>query len=69
LKAPKYREVTQRFPLELPKRAIAALTVHQARQPNERRAVGGAWHNNNLVFCHENGDPCASDQLNWRFPR
>jgi integrase len=55
--------------LELPKRAIAALTVHQARQANERWAAGGAWHDNDLVFCHENGDPYTSDQLNWRFSK
>jgi integrase len=24
---------------------------------------------NNLVFCHENGDPYTSDQLNWRFSK
>jgi len=52
---------------ELPKRAIAALTVHRARQANERRAAGEAWHDNDLVFRHENGDPYTSDQLNWRF--
>jgi integrase len=55
--------------LELPKRAIAALTVHKARQANERQAGGGAWHDNDLVFCHENGDPYTSDQLNWRFSK
>jgi integrase len=55
--------------LELPKRAIAALTVHQARQAKERRAAGDAWHDNDLVFCHENGDPYTSDQLNWRFSK
>jgi integrase len=55
--------------LELPKRAIAALTVHKARQANERRAAGEARHDNNLVFCHENGDPYTADQLNWRFSR
>jgi integrase len=55
--------------LELPKRAIAALTVHKARQANERRTAGGAWHDNDLVFCHENGDPYTSDQLNWRFSK
>ena len=53
--------------LELPKRAVATLTTHKARQPNERRAVGEAWYDNNLVFCHENGDPYSADQLNWRF--
>ena len=55
--------------LELPKRAIAALTAHKARQAQERRAAGEAWHDNNLVFCHENGAPYTSDQLNWRFSK
>ena len=55
--------------LELPKRAIAALTAHKQRQTKERRAVGDAWHDNNLVFCHENGAPYTSDQLNWRFSK
>jgi hypothetical protein len=31
--------------------------------------AGGAWHDNDLVFCHENGDPYTSDQLNWRFSK
>ena len=53
--------------LELPNRAIAALTVHKQQQHNERRAVGEAWHDHNLVFCRENGAPYTSDQLNWRF--
>jgi integrase len=55
--------------LKLPKRAIAALTVHKARQDKERRAAGDAWHDNDLVFCHENGDLYTSDQLNWRFSK
>lgn len=55
--------------LELPKRAIAALTTHKARQAKERRAAGEAWHDNNLVFCHENGTMYTSDQLNWRFSK
>jgi integrase len=55
--------------LELPKRAVIALTAHQPRQAQERRAAGEAWHDNNLVFCHENGAPYTSDQLNWRFSK
>jgi integrase len=55
--------------LELPKRAIAALTIHQARQAKEREQADAAWHDNNLVFCHENGDPYTSDALNWRFSK
>jgi integrase len=55
--------------LELPKRAIMALTSHKQRQARERRSAGDAWHDNDLVFCHENGDPYTSDQLNWRFSK
>jgi hypothetical protein len=32
----------------------------------ERRAVGDAWYDNDIVFRHENGTPHTSDQLNWR---
>jgi integrase len=55
--------------LELPKRAIAALTVHQKLQARERETAGAAWHGNNLVFCHENGTGYTADGLNWRFSR
>jgi integrase len=55
--------------LILPKRAIAALKAHRARQDQERKEAGEAWHNNNLVFCHENGEPYTSDALNWRFSK
>ncbi|WP_300614406.1 tyrosine-type recombinase/integrase [Trebonia sp.] len=55
--------------LTLPKRAIVALKAHKARQDHERLRAGEAWHDNNLVFCHENGTPYTSDQLNWRFSK
>ena len=55
--------------LILPKRAITALKAHKARQDRERREAGEAWHDNNLVFCHENGDAYTSDALNWRFSK
>jgi integrase len=53
--------------LILPKRAIAALKAHKERQDRERHNAGEAWHANNLVFSHENGDAYTSDALNWRF--
>jgi integrase len=43
--------------------------MYEARRANERRVAGDAWHDNNLVFCHENGDAYTSDQLNWRFSK
>lgn len=49
--------------------AVTALTAHKARQAKERQAAGHAWHDNDLVFCHENGAPYSSDQLNWRFSK
>ncbi|HEY6786994.1 MAG TPA: site-specific integrase, partial [Trebonia sp.] len=55
--------------LELPNRAIKALNAHKHRQAKEQEAAGAAWHDNNLVFCHENGDPYTSSALNWRFSR
>jgi cytochrome c5 len=54
--------------LELPKRAFVALTAHKARQAKERRAAGEAWHDNNFVFCHENGvvlGPVTADQSDF----
>jgi integrase len=53
--------------LILPKRAVVALKAHKARQGHERQNAGEAWHDNDLVSCHENGDPYTSDSLNWRF--
>jgi integrase len=56
--------------LELPNRAIKALQAHNnQRQARERHQAGAAWHDNDLVFCHENGAPYTSSALNWRFSR
>jgi integrase len=55
--------------LVLPKRAIKALRAHRRRQDAERVAAGAAWHDGNLVFCHEDGRQYSSDSLNWRFSR
>jgi integrase len=55
--------------LIMPKRAIVALKAHKTRQARERHEAGEAWHANNLVFCHANGDAYTSDALNWRFSR
>jgi len=55
--------------LVLPRRAIAALTAHRRRQAAERLAAGAAWHDNNLVFCHEDGRMYSSKALNWRFSK
>ena len=53
--------------LVLPKRAISALTTHKQLQDREREAAGRSWHENNLVFCHEDGSMYSADALNWRF--
>jgi len=55
--------------LVLPKRAVDALTKHRKRQAKERLAAGAAWHDTNLVFCHEDGRPYTKDALNWRFSK
>ena len=53
--------------LVLPKRAVDALKTHKKRQAAERLAAGEGWHDNNLVFCHEDGRRYTRDALNWRF--
>jgi hypothetical protein len=35
----------------------------------ERLAAGAAWHDNNLVFCHEDGRMYSKDALHWRFSK
>ena len=55
--------------LVLPRRAIDALQAHRKRQDAERLAAGEAWHDTNLVFCHEDGRQYSSDALNWRFSK
>ena len=46
---------------------MTALVAHRKRQAAERLAAGSAWHNDNLVFCHEDGHMYSKDELNWRF--
>jgi len=48
---------------------VIALDAHRERQARERCEAAAAWQEHNLVFCHENGAPYASDQLNWRFSK
>jgi integrase len=55
--------------LVLPRRAVDALKKHRKRQAAERLAAGTAWHDTNLVFCHEDGRPYTKDALNWRFSK
>jgi integrase len=55
--------------LVLPKRAITALKAHGKIQDREREAAGDAWHDTNLVFCHEDGTMFTSDALNYRFSK
>jgi integrase len=55
--------------LQLPQRAVSALSAHRRRQAIERLAAGFAWHDHGLVFCHEDGTPYDRDALNWRFSK
>jgi integrase len=55
--------------LTLPKRALAALKAHKRRQAAERGAADEAYHDNDLMFCHEDGTMYTRDALNWRFSK
>jgi hypothetical protein len=46
---------------------LTALVARRRLQAAERLVAGAAWHDNNLVFCHEDGRMYSSDALNWRF--
>ena len=48
---------------------MTAQVAHRRRQAAERLAAGAAWHDNNLIFCHEDGRMYTSDALNWRFSK
>lgn len=54
-------------------RAVSAFIVSLQEttkgQAQERLATGEAWHDNNLVFCREEGSMYTSDALNWRFSK
>ena len=39
------------------------------REAAERLAACAAWHDNNLVFCEEDGRIYSSKALNWRFSK
>ena len=41
----------------------------QGKRQAANAEAGEAWHDNNLVFCHENGALYTSDALNWRFSK
>jgi integrase len=43
--------------LKLPKKAVEALREHRKRQAAERLRAGEMWHDQDLVFCHEDGTP------------
>ena len=46
-----------------------ALRARKRRQAAEREAAGEAYHDSNLVFCHEDGTMYTRDALNWRFSK
>ena len=55
--------------LILPRRAVEALWQHRKRQAAERLTAGAACHDNNLVFCYEDGRMYSRWALNWRFSK
>lgn len=53
--------------LRMPRTAVDALRAHQERQDAERDYAGPLWHEEKLVFCHEDGRMYNRDALKWRF--
>lgn len=53
--------------LAIPKLVSEPLRAWQEAQQAEREAAGPAWHDNDLVFCYEDGRPYDSDGLAWYY--
>ncbi|MDL4813049.1 site-specific integrase [Actinomadura opuntiae] len=49
--------------------AIAALAAHKARQASERLAMGQAWRENDLLFCHRDGSALDANQVRSEFQK
>ena len=48
---------------------MEALKAHKKRQAAERLAAGEAWHDNDLVFCHPDGQPYHPERASREFDR
>ena len=55
--------------LPLPPVLIDELRKHRTEQMEERLAAGPDWHDYNLVFCTQSGQPIASRNLTTAFTR
>ncbi|TYK50750.1 site-specific integrase [Actinomadura decatromicini] len=53
--------------LELPTPAVEALRTHHTRQAAQRLRAGGAWQDNNLVFCSPIGTPLDAANVRRAF--
>src|SRR5262249_51203682 len=55
--------------LALPQRGVAALRDHRHQQDQIRRAAGGRWHDNGLVFASLVGSPSDASHIRRSFRR
>jgi integrase len=55
--------------IRLSQRAIAALRAHHDRQAFDRRAAGGEWQDQDLVFCDATGGPLDPSYQTATFKR
>jgi integrase len=73
LRADRHRGETKtkksRRGMNIAKIAVVALTSHKAWQAGERLAMGEAWQDNDLVFCHRDGSPFDVYQARREFQK
>jgi site-specific recombinase XerD len=53
--------------LEIPDQAARALQTHHTRQATQRLRAGGAWQDNDLVFCTRTGTELAAGNIRRTF--
>jgi integrase len=73
LRADRYRGDTKtrksRRGVSIAQVAVAALAAHKARQASERLAMGQAWRENDLLFCHQDGSALDANQVRSEFQK
>jgi integrase len=65
--APKTAKGRRRIALD--RATVAALRAHRRAQAAERLLAGSIWHDEDLVFCREDGQPLDPDSVTGTFER
>jgi len=63
------KSVSSRRTIPIQKEIVTAFWAHQAHQAEQRRQRGEGWHEHDLVFAADNGNPINPDNLRRDYDR